>query len=165
MAKKKVVNDKHNKDFAVYPKFRKEPDAIQRLARSMESNKYPDTYRRQIFGELIDYCLNEPRALSIEQFCFAKGLRRSTLNDWASRDGWCQMMLDEAIEILGKRRYELAFFKEADREMFKLDQHKYDKTWHEDVNIRHAELRKKDEQATGDISVYLDGIKIEKKDK
>lgn len=127
-------------------KFRKEPDNLQRLARSvgLESNAYPITYRKQIMGELLDYCENEMRRLSIEQFCFAKGLRRATLNDWSDSDPWCKQMLETAVAILASRRYELALFKEVDKDIFKLDQHKYDKSWH-DVNEYHAALKRKEE--------------------
>lgn len=163
MVRKKTNSNMQN-DKVV--RFREEPDAISRLSKFMDARDYPQHYRKQVFMELIDFCKNEPRRLTIEQFCLAKGLHRSTVDHWATEDSWCNRMLNLGLSILGARRYEYAFFKEADKEIFKWNQHKYDPTAIECHQL-HAAL-KNDEQKMGDIHVHIDEMpetdKVPKKD-
>lgn len=49
------------------------------------------------------------------------------MEEWCKHDDWAQKMWDTALSMLANRRYEMALFKEIDKDMFKWNQHKYDK--------------------------------------
>lgn len=152
---KKRLTKKSSIEPVINTKFSPVPDAVSRLAKDIGQRDYPETYKKQIMYEWIDYSQTAQRRLSLEGFSSFKGLCRDTIKNWGIKDPWVLRMINEGNSIIAERRYDMALFREIDKDMFKWNQHKFDPEVME-IHQMWAALNKKDEQAMGDIHVHID---------
>lgn len=107
-----------------------------------------------IARELIEYCRTNQRALSIEKFRIHKGIPSDTWWSWEERYPFFKKAHKEAIAILANKRYEMAAFREVDKDVIFRDQYRFDPKAGED-DQRKAELKNQETANTPPTVIYL----------
>lgn len=108
---------------------------------------------KHISRELLEYCSSNQRCLTVEKFRIVKGIPRSTWSHWEAKHEFFKEANQEAQAILAMKRYEMAAFREVDKEVIFRDQYRLCKKTDEDDKRIHE--MKKGEEASRDISINL----------
>lgn len=140
------------------PNISEEIDAkdgvIYRNLYTGEKTYYPLKAIEHISRELLDYCRRDSRCLSANKFRIEKGIPRATWQRWRETYPFFKEASHEAQDILATKRYEMAAFREVDKDVIFRDQHKYDESWGA-INQYHAELKNQETANTPPTVIYL----------
>jgi hypothetical protein len=80
---------------------------------------------------------------------------------WREKSEALQEAHEYALRRLASRRWHMAFKKMADKDIFRLDQHRYDPDWHKDVNEYWAALKREHPEDDKQIRVIIEQIETE----
>ncbi len=123
--------------------------------KGLEDFDFHEEKRKFLFTLYLEWC-ELPNSLDTIVFCGTFRLHEQWLYELAAKFPECRRMLDLGRLYISAKRRTDNYLKRLNDTIYK-DMHRYDPSWAE-VNKYHADLRK-DNKVTGDIAIYLNGVK------
>lgn len=132
------------------------PKQWNRLLGYSWRNKEPDIHAVKDLANRMRAWAILDTSFRISDFFDSENVPSSSFHTWLPKFEDLQLAYEFTLRRIASRRWHLAFSKQADRDIFKLDQHLYEPEWGKEVNEYWAALRKQDAEQPTNIHVHMD---------